>query len=104
MWNNVVNAWWPLLFYRATDAPRFRRGAIAMICVAAATLGVTWLVWFLERREDRTLDRGMRSTAAVDGSRASVEGDEEDDGEDGARAPGKRSLEKSSLEKVDEKV
>ncbi|GLB33663.1 putative MFS general substrate transporter [Lyophyllum shimeji] len=32
MWNNVINAWWPLLFYRATDAPRFKKGMIAMIC------------------------------------------------------------------------
>ncbi|GBE79336.1 Pantothenate transporter liz1 [Sparassis crispa] len=53
MWNNVINAWWPLIFYRATDAPRFRRGMWAMIGTAVATLGVTWLVWFLERREKR---------------------------------------------------
>lgn len=53
MWNNVINAWWPLAFYPATDAPRFHKGMIAMICTCAATLGVTWLVWFLERREWR---------------------------------------------------
>ena len=53
MWNNVVNAWWPLLFYPATDAPKFHKGMIAMLCVCAATLGVTWLVWYLERREWR---------------------------------------------------
>lgn len=41
------------MFYPATDAPRFRNGAIAMICVSIATLGVTWLVWYLERRENR---------------------------------------------------
>ncbi|KAG8218792.1 hypothetical protein J3R82DRAFT_4467, partial [Butyriboletus roseoflavus] len=51
MWNNAVNAWWPLLFYPATDAPRFRTGMITMICTCMATLGVTWLVWYLERRE-----------------------------------------------------
>ncbi|KAH7924050.1 MFS general substrate transporter [Leucogyrophana mollusca] len=53
MWNNAVNAWWPLLFYPATDAPRFKKGMIAMICTCAATLAVTWLVWYLERREHR---------------------------------------------------
>jgi len=53
MWNNVVNAWWPLVFYPATDAPKFHKGMIAMICISVATLGVTWLVWFLERREWR---------------------------------------------------
>lgn len=65
MWNNAVNAWWPLLFYPATDAPHFKRGMIAMICTCAATLGVTWLVWYLERREQRLARRkamkhGMR--------------------------------------------
>lgn len=53
MWNNVVNAWWPLLFYRATDAPKFQKGMIAMLCVCCATLGVTFLVWYLEKREKR---------------------------------------------------
>lgn len=53
MWNNAINAWWPLVFYPATDAPRFHRGMIALICVSVATLGVTWLVWYLERREWR---------------------------------------------------
>ncbi|KAG2058824.1 MFS general substrate transporter [Suillus hirtellus] len=57
MWNNAVNAWWPLLFYPATDAPRFKRGMIAMICTCAATLGVTWLVWYLERREQHLAKR-----------------------------------------------
>jgi len=51
MWNNAVNAWWPLLFYAAPDAPRFKKGMITMICTCAATLAVTWLVWYLERRE-----------------------------------------------------
>lgn len=64
MWNNIVNAWWPLLFYPATDAPRFRNGMIAMICVCIATLGVTWLVWYLERRElkpRQSLDESLAS-------------------------------------------
>ncbi|KAF8450361.1 hypothetical protein L210DRAFT_3520368 [Boletus edulis BED1] len=51
MWNNAVNAWWPLLFYPATDAPRFTTGMITMICTCGATLVITWLVWYLERRE-----------------------------------------------------
>ena len=53
MWNNVVNAWWPLVFYPATDAPRFTKGLWAMIGTALATLLVTWFVWYMERREKR---------------------------------------------------
>lgn len=62
--NNAVNAWWPLLFYSATDAPRFRKGMIAMICTCVATLGVTWLVWFLERREWRLHGKPEENEAA----------------------------------------
>ena len=68
MWNNVINAWWPLIFYPATDAPRFRKGMWAMIGTAIATLAVTALVYFLERREQR--------------QRRALEGEE--DGADGA--------------------
>lgn len=53
MWNNVINAWWPLVFYPATDAPRFTKGMWAMIGTALATLAVTALVYALERREHR---------------------------------------------------
>ena len=53
MWNNVVNAWWSLVLYTATDAPRFTKGMWSMIGVSIATLIITWLVWYLERREKR---------------------------------------------------
>jgi len=70
MWNNVVNAWWPLVFYPATDAPRFTKGAWAMIGVSIATLGVTALVWWLEKREreKRMLVRGAGRASSVVGS------------------------------------
>ncbi|PFH52537.1 hypothetical protein AMATHDRAFT_139535 [Amanita thiersii Skay4041] len=57
MWNNVVNAWWSIVFYPATDAPKFRKGMIAMICICVVTLGITWVVWFLERREHKNRQR-----------------------------------------------
>ncbi|KAL5488275.1 hypothetical protein ACEPAI_6383 [Sanghuangporus weigelae] len=96
MWNNVINAWWPLLFYAATDAPRFRKGMIAMLCTCVATLGVTALVWYLERREWRMkggLERhGRRSRRdwGTNGRRAQDEYDKEDvdanaDGEGGEK-------------------
>ncbi|KAK2466374.1 hypothetical protein APHAL10511_002016 [Amanita phalloides] len=53
MWNNVVNAWWSIVFYPATDAPRFQKGMIAMLCICAATMAVTWLVRCLEKRENQ---------------------------------------------------
>ena len=64
MWNNVVNAWWPLVFYPATDAPRFTKGLWAMVGTSIATLGVTWLVWYFERREKREKARGVEAAQA----------------------------------------
>lgn len=49
----MINAWWSIVFYPATDAPKFTRGMIAMLCVSVATLAVTYLVYYLERREYR---------------------------------------------------
>lgn len=54
MWNNVINAWWSIVFYPATDAPKFHKGMIAMLCICAATLGATYLVYYLEQRENRS--------------------------------------------------
>ncbi|KAL4241411.1 MFS transporter superfamily protein [Abortiporus biennis] len=59
MWNNVINAWWPLVFYPATDAPKFTKGMWAMIGICIATLLVTYLVWYLERREKMMMMTGM---------------------------------------------
>jgi len=59
MFNNVINAWWPLLFYSAADAPRFTKGTITLICVSVATLFVTFVVWALERREKRRVGVGL---------------------------------------------
>ena len=53
MWNNVINAWWPLVFYPATDAPRFTKGMWAMIGTAIVTLFVTAGVYYMEQREKR---------------------------------------------------
>ncbi len=66
MWNNAVNAWWPLLFYAAPDAPRFRTGMIAMLGTCAATLAVTALVWALERREYRLRARAHKRPSPLD--------------------------------------
>jgi len=56
MCNNIINAWWSIVFYPATDAPQFHKGMIAMIGICVATLGITWLVYHLECRERRSRD------------------------------------------------
>ncbi|PIL36918.1 MFS general substrate transporter [Ganoderma sinense ZZ0214-1] len=76
MWNNVINAWWPLVFYPATDAPRFTKGMWAMIGTSIATLGVTWAAWYLERREKRMK---ARRDEAGDGEKRDVRGSQKVD-------------------------
>ncbi|KIP09226.1 hypothetical protein PHLGIDRAFT_29194 [Phlebiopsis gigantea 11061_1 CR5-6] len=80
MWNNVINAWWPLVFYPATDAPRFTKGMWAMIGTALATLLVTALVYTLERREQRQKGAAREVDEGVDekkdkGYEASLQGE-----------------------------
>lgn len=76
MWNNVINAWWPLVFYPATDAPWFTKGMWAMIGTALATLGATALVWWLERREKRGLLRTGGQEEEQDAGQEKVENEE----------------------------
>lgn len=76
MWNNVINAWWPLVFYPATDAPRFTKGMWAMIGTCLATLAVTWLVWYLERREKRGRAQQVADGAAAE-KRSTMGGEDE---------------------------
>ncbi len=82
MWNNVINAWWPLVFYPATDAPRFTKGMYAIIGVAVATLAATALVWALERRERGTGAKRRGALAHTHGNRSFHN---EKDAKEGAR-------------------
>ncbi|CAH6722714.1 pantothenate transporter Fen2p [[Candida] jaroonii] len=53
MFSNAVNAWWSLLFYGADTAPKFRKGAIAMICTVFAGLAVALLTRYLQLRDEK---------------------------------------------------
>ena len=83
MWNNAVNAWWPLIFYPANDAPKFTKGMWAMIGTCIVTLMVTYLVWYLERREKR--QKSMPETLNHEGN--SVEDSEKSPIEDEKGVP-----------------
>jgi ACS family pantothenate transporter-like MFS transporter len=60
MWNNVINAWWSIVFYPATDAPHFTKGMIALISVSVATLVITFIVlWFANKELKETGRRSL---------------------------------------------
>ncbi|KAB8217819.1 major facilitator superfamily domain-containing protein [Aspergillus novoparasiticus] len=51
--SNAVNAWWSILFYSATFAPRFTRGMWAMIGCSIALILWTSSVIYMSMRETR---------------------------------------------------
>lgn len=54
MFNNAVNAWWPLLFYKANDVPYWRSGCYAMIATVAATLVIGIVIRLLQLQDQRS--------------------------------------------------
>ncbi|KXN86384.1 Pantothenate transporter liz1 [Leucoagaricus sp. SymC.cos] len=70
MWNNVINAWWSIVFYPATDAPRFHKGMIAMLCVCVATLwnnviNAWWSIVFYPATDAPRFHKGMIAMLCV---------------------------------------
>ncbi|GJC86390.1 pantothenate transporter liz1 [Colletotrichum liriopes] len=47
---NCFQAWWPLIFFRADDAPEFRKGMVAMIAVGSAMMIWVTVLVFMDRR------------------------------------------------------
>jgi ACS family pantothenate transporter-like MFS transporter len=54
---NSIHAWLPLLTYPATDAPRFKKGFIYSSFAFLAQFAITAIVWFLQRRENRSIEK-----------------------------------------------
>lgn len=59
MFSNAVNAWWSLLFYVASDAPKFRKGAIAMISTAVSSALVCGAIRFLQLKDENKRTRDV---------------------------------------------
>lgn len=53
MFSNAVNAWWPLIFYKANSAPKFRKGCWAMLGTAIASTLIAFAIRFLQLRENK---------------------------------------------------
>lgn len=56
MFSSAVNAWWSILFYKASDAPYWRSGCWAMIATCIATLVVATTIRLLQLREHESVD------------------------------------------------
>lgn len=51
MFSNAVNAWWSLLFYGASTAPKFKKGAYAMFATVLSSVVVILVIRYLQCRE-----------------------------------------------------
>ena len=49
----AVNAWLPYLVFPAVDAPRFHKGFIFSSVMFVAQAGITWAVWYMQKRDGR---------------------------------------------------
>lgn len=52
----AVYMFWSLLFYSATQAPDWRKGSIAMICMGTAFFIMTIGVWYLQKRDRERME------------------------------------------------
>ncbi|KAJ0358489.1 hypothetical protein COL154_009115 [Colletotrichum chrysophilum] len=61
----AVYMFWSLIFYSATQGPYWMEGSIAMMCMGASLFVTTLGVWYLTRRESKTLEVIEASPASV---------------------------------------
>ncbi|TQB74249.1 hypothetical protein MPDQ_004972 [Monascus purpureus] len=62
----AFNAWLPLVVFPATQAPRFKRGWVySTIMAFPVQAGITWVVWYFWRREERQKEK-ERGAAVVE--------------------------------------
>lgn len=71
MFSGAVNAWYSLLLYKATTVPKFRPGAIAMICTTVSTALLAGVIRYLQLKEQSRL---KAHTDLEVGSVSSIEG------------------------------
>lgn len=55
----AFNAWLPVLTYPAVDSPTFRKGFIFTTAAYVVQICITWLIWFMHKRELRTKLRAL---------------------------------------------
>lgn len=53
----AFNAWVPILTYPASDSPRFRKGFVFSTVAFVAQFGITGVVWWMHRRDQRRKGR-----------------------------------------------
>jgi ACS family pantothenate transporter-like MFS transporter len=74
MFSGAVNAWYSLLLYKATSVPKFRPGAIAMICTTILTVATAVIIRCLQLKENKQYNLSYVSDKTSDLEAGSVDG------------------------------
>ncbi|KAH3899662.1 related to Pantothenate transporter FEN2 [Saccharomycodes ludwigii] len=85
MFSGAINAWWSILFYPATTAPKFRRGGFAMLGTSIATAIVAGIITICQKREERLKQKNPivnYSGFAEDGQNDEILGEEDEEEEE----------------------
>ncbi|KAK7742888.1 hypothetical protein SLS63_000456 [Diaporthe eres] len=61
----AFNAWLPLLTYPVVDAPRFKKGFTYTTVAFVAQAIITWVIWWLSRRDRKKEEKSAIDTAGV---------------------------------------
>lgn len=67
MFSNAVNAWWSLLFFGASTAPKYKKGCYAMFATAIASIIVVCMLRYLQTRDEKNFEP-MEDEEQSDGS------------------------------------
>ena len=65
LWSNVIQAWYSIVFFPATDAPRFHKGWIATIVVAFLTVLAALVTRHFDYAERRKLSVNQEQTPSI---------------------------------------
>ncbi|KEP50422.1 putative MFS pantothenate transporter [Rhizoctonia solani 123E] len=79
LWSNAVNAWWIIIFWPVSSAPRYRRGMISTIPIALVSMGLGWGTHMLDKRASRAEKRPEGSEEVGDAERSRSESDVRED-------------------------
>ncbi|CAE6413867.1 unnamed protein product [Rhizoctonia solani] len=77
LWSNAMGAWWILIFWPVSSAPRYRRGMISTIPIALVSMLLGWVTHVLDERTraEKTVGAGDEGVPTDELTR----GDGEDD-------------------------
>ncbi|KAG9081195.1 hypothetical protein FRC06_005738 [Ceratobasidium sp. 370] len=63
LWSNAFTAWWILLIWPVSSAPRYRRGMISTIPISITSTLLGWVIQVLHRRSMQ--DKTRRSSESL---------------------------------------